>query len=68
MVTAERTPLAQQDERIRQAWAALCGARAVAWRSPNAETLRVEAMCEHVVNDLLDARYRMQTAEKLVKA
>ena len=60
--------LATHDERIRQAWAALCAARAVAWRSPNAQTLRVESMCEHVVNDLLEARYRMQTAEGLVKA
>jgi hypothetical protein len=60
--------LADQDERIRQAWAALCGARAVATRNPSAETLRVEAICEATVDDLLDARYRMQTADRMVKA
>lgn len=56
------------DERIRQAWAALCGARAVANRTPTAETLRIEQMCERTVNDLLDTRNRMRAAEEMVTA
>ena len=51
--------------RITSAWAALNGARAAAWHSPNANNCAVERMCENTVNDLLDSLYsRMTAAER----
>ena len=47
------------DKHLAAAWAALCGARAVANRSPNGQTLHVEEVAEERVNYLLDKRLRM---------
>ena len=51
--------LAHLDQRIASAWAALSGARAAAWHSPNADNLLVEQMAERAVNELLEARHEM---------
>jgi hypothetical protein len=56
------------DKRISSAMAALHGARAAAWHSPSAHNIAVEAMCERTVDDLLDCRLAMGTAEKVVTA
>lgn len=56
------------DARIGQAWAALVGARAVCSHSPNAETCRIETLCERTVDELLERRYEMQVAERVVTA
>ena len=50
--------------RIARHWAALCGARAVASRSPNSETLRVEERCERQVNQLLEDLWRSIPVDK----
>ncbi len=42
------------DRRIASAWAALNGARASCWHSPNADNCAIEEMCENTVNDLLE--------------
>jgi len=59
---------AELDRRITSAMAALHGARAAAWHSPSAHNLAVEAMCEHTVDDLLDCRLAMSTADRVVTA
>jgi hypothetical protein len=56
------------DKRISSAMAALHSARAAAWHSPSAHNIAVEEMCEATVNDLLDCRLAMGTAEKVVTA
>ena len=48
--------ISEHDARIASAWAALQGARAAATRCPTADTLRLEAMCERTLDDLLDCR------------
>jgi hypothetical protein len=56
------------DKRIAAAMAALHGARAAAWHSPSAHNISVEAMCERTVDDLLDCRLAMGTADGMVTA
>ena len=56
------------DRRIASAWAALAGARAAAWRSPNAETCWLEDMCENTVNELLEKRHEMTTTSAAITA
>jgi hypothetical protein len=52
------------DRYLASAWAALCGARAVATRNPTGETLRLEGVAEDRVDWLLDKRrLRMTRAE-----
>ena len=51
--------LHQLDRRIASAWAALSGARAATWHSPNRDSMLVEEMCERTVNELLEKRYEM---------
>jgi hypothetical protein len=58
--------LALVDKRIASAWSALSGARAASWRSPNADNILVEEMCERTLNELLEQRYEMTHA--VVKA
>jgi hypothetical protein len=60
--------MAELDKFIAAAMAALHGARAVAWRSPNAETVRLETVAEERVDFLLDKRLRLMAAERMVKA
>lgn len=60
--------LRQIDRRIASAWAALNGARAAAWHSPNADTCGLEEMCEHTVNALLEKRYEMTAGKRTVTA
>jgi hypothetical protein len=56
------------DRRIASAWAALAGARAAATHSPNGETVALENMCERTVNELLERRYELVEAERIVRA
>jgi hypothetical protein len=48
------------DDELVNAWAALQGARAAAWRSPNADNLAAEDKAEARVNTLLDRRLAAQ--------
>lgn len=50
------------DRRIASAAAALSGARAATWHSPNADNRLIEQMCEQVVDELLELRHEMTTA------
>jgi hypothetical protein len=47
------------DKRIASAWAALNGARAVTWHSPNGDSCAIEDMCERTLNELLEKRHEM---------
>lgn len=60
--------LHQLDRRIASAWAALSGARAAAWHSPNQKTCAIEDMAERTVNELLERRYELVTAEQIIRA
>jgi hypothetical protein len=55
--------LAELDAIIASAMAALHGARAVANRSPNAETVRLEMVAAERVDFLLDKRLRLMQRE-----
>lgn len=46
--------LGKIETRIASAWAALSGARASSWHSPNADTCAIEDMCERTLDGLLD--------------
>ena len=59
------TDLEQVDADLAQAWAALCGARAVANRTPTGETLRVEGVAQDRVDWLLDKRLRLMGRQKV---
>lgn len=50
--------------RIASAWAALNGARASTWHSPNGDTCAVEEMCENTVNGLLEKLWAEMTDEQ----
>ena len=50
--------------RIASAWAALAGARASTWHSPNGDNCAIEEMCENTVNDLLDKLWSGMTDEQ----
>lgn len=56
------------DTHLAAAWAALCGARAVATRNPTGETLRVEGVAEERVNWLLDKRRLRMRPEEIEAA
>ena len=56
-------PLHALDKRIASAWAALGGARAAAWHSPSGNNMLIEQMCERTLNELLEKRHEMTTAE-----
>lgn len=47
------------DQRIASAWAALSGARAATWHSPDADNVLIEQMCERAVDELLEQRHEM---------
>ncbi len=55
--------LAHLDRRIASAWAALNGARDAASHSLNAGTCAMEQMCERALDELLEQRYEMTTAQ-----
>ena len=60
--------LAALDRQIRAAWVDLQCARRLWSRSPNADSIRHEELCEHRVNRLLERRYAVQVAEQVVTA
>jgi hypothetical protein len=61
-------PIVELDKRIAAAMAALHGARAAAWHSPNVLNVTAEELCENTLNDLLDCRLAMGTADGMVTA
>ena len=54
--------------RIASAWAALAGARASTWHSPNGDNCAIEEMCENTVNDLLDKLWSDMTEQQRADA
>lgn len=60
--------IAAIEKRIKSAYAALRGARAVHEHSPNGETCAVEEMAEATLNGLLDRWREVRQAESIVTA
>ena len=57
MTTTQRTPLAELDEQIAEAWAEVVEARQRWSHSPNGDTIAAERTAVAVLNELLELRY-----------
>ena len=56
------------DKRISSAMAALHGARAAMDHCPSGDNILIVEMCENALDDLIDCRLAMRTAERVVTA